>query len=166
MSVGVEALDVHHRQVWRRVRQLAIAVSDGETDEVRGSLRFLHGYLSEHDAEEERWMAEAGYPGAIEHGRAHASIVERIQAARGDAAAAPKALLEAAAWVARALEDHMRGDDLKLGRFLTARENLRRLAEEGPGVGATLTPIPGSARPVASDEAPPYATRSSPRTRK
>ncbi len=37
----------------------------------------------------------------------------------------------------------MQGDDLKLARFWTARENLRRLAEAGPGVGASLTPIPG-----------------------
>ena len=37
-------------------------------------------------------------------------------------------------------------DDLKLARFWTARENLRRLAEAGPGVGAALTPIPGMVR--------------------
>jgi hemerythrin len=147
MSVGVEAIDVQHRQVWRRIRHLANAVSDGRPDEVRSSLRFLQGYLAEHTAEEERWRAEAGYPGACEHARAHAELLERIRAVRGEEGPdAAKRLLSAAEWVARALEEHMRTQDLRLGRFWTARENLRRLAEQGPGVGAALTPIPGSLR--------------------
>jgi hemerythrin-like metal-binding protein len=144
MSVGVESLDVHHRQVWRRVRHLARAVSEGDSDDVRASLRLLHVYLSEHHAEEERWMEDVGYPGAREHVRAHAAIVERIAEARGDVAVgSERRLLAAADWLARALAAHMQTDDLKLARFWTARENLRKLAEAGPGVGAALTPIPG-----------------------
>lgn len=150
MSVGVDALDAHHRQVWRRVRHLANAVTDGRTDEVRASLRFLQGYLVEHDLEEERWMEEAGYPGAGEHARAHAAVRDRIAAARDDdREGSPRRLLETAEWVVRALGHHHRGDDLRLARFLTARENLRRLAEAGPGVGVSLTPVPGSLAPVA-----------------
>jgi hemerythrin-like metal-binding protein len=144
MTLGVELLDVHHRQVWRRVRHLATAVSEGDAAGVRSSMRFLHAYLSEHHREEERWMDEAGYPGAREHGRAHVALLERIAIARADeAAGSERRLLEAAEWVVRTLEAHMRSDDLRLARFWTARENLRRLAEAGPGVGAALTPIPG-----------------------
>jgi hemerythrin-like metal-binding protein len=147
MSVGVELLDVHHRQVWRRVRHLARSVSEGEVSDVRSSLRLLHGYLCEHHAAEERWMEGAGYPGAREHVRAHAAIVERAAEARADdAVGAERRLLAAADWLARALAAHMQTDDLKLGRFWTARENLRKLAEAGPGVGAALTPIPGMLR--------------------
>ncbi len=144
MTVGVESLDVHHRQVLRRIRHLAGAVSEGNAFDLRSSLRFLETYLVEQQRDEEQWMLEAGYPGAGEHLRAHAAILERIASARADTApGADLRMLEAADWVARALEAHMRGDDLKLGRFWTARENLRRLAEAGPGVGASLTPIPG-----------------------
>ena len=147
MSVGVELLDVHHRQVWRRVRHLARAVSEGEPSDVRSSLRLLHTYLCEHHAQEERWMEGAGYPGARDHVRAHAAIVERAAEARvDDAVGAERRLLAAADWLARALAAHMQTDDLKLARFWTARENLRRLAEAGPGVGAALTPIPGMVR--------------------
>lgn len=159
MTVGVESLDVHHRQVLRRIRHLANAVSAGDAVDVRSSLRFLHAYLSEQLCDEERWMEDAGYPGAREHVRAHAAILERIASVRADASAgAERRLLETAAWVARALEGHMGGDDLKLGRFWTARENLRRLAEAGPGVGAALTPIPGllpahSPRPRRDEDA-------------
>lgn len=144
MTVGVESLDVHHRQVLRRIRHLARAVSEGDAVDLRSSLRFLQAYLAEHQREEEQWMEDAGYPGAREHLRSHAAILERIAAARADTSAGwDRRLLEAADWVAGALESHMRGDDLKLGRFWTARENLRKLAEAGPGVGASLTPIPG-----------------------
>ncbi len=161
MSVGVESIDVHHRQVWRRIRSLAKAVGEGDAADLRSSLRFLHAYLGEHHRDEERWMEDAGYPGAREHIRAHAAIVERIAAARADTSAgAERRLLEAAEWVANALEGHMRSDDLRLGRFWTARENLRKLAEAGPGVGASLTPIPGMLprcppRPRGDDEPTP-----------
>jgi len=167
MSVGVESLDAHHRQIWRRIRHLAAAVSDGYADDVRAALRFLHVHLAEHEAEEERWMEEAGYPGAREHVRAHAAMRDRIAAAREDeSAGAERRIFEAADWVARALESHMRVDDLKLGRFWTARENLRRLAEAGPGVGAALTPIPGMLSTLSAprareedgeEDAPPLA---------
>ncbi len=164
LSVGIEVLDVHHRQVWRRIRHLANAVADGRADEVRAALRFLHGYLTEHAAEEERWMAEEGYPGALDHARAHGEILGRVSAAvEREAVLNTKALLLAADWVARALEEHMRSEDLKLGRFWTARENLRRLAERGPGVGASLTPLPGSVpNVVRGREDPPREDGSAP----
>jgi hemerythrin-like metal-binding protein len=144
MSVGIASLDAHHRQVWRRIRHLARAVSEGDGVDVRSSMRLLHAYLAEAQADEERWMEEAGYPGAREHVRGHNAVLDRLAAARADEAlGAEKRLLEAADWLARTLAAHMQGDDRKLARFWTARENLRKLAAEGPGVGASLTPIPG-----------------------
>jgi hemerythrin len=153
MSVGVDLLDAHHRHIWRRIRHVANAVSDGRADEVRASLRFLHTYLAAHHLEEEEWMLDAGYPGAREHARMHAEILERVRRA-SEGAADAKALFEAAEWAARTLQGHMRVEDLKLGRFFTARENLRRLAENGPGVGASLTPLPGSVGTVAPGREP------------
>ena len=144
MTLGVELLDVHHRQVFRRARHLATATSERDASAVRSSLRLLYAYLAEHCREEERWMDEAGYPGAREHGRAHAALLDRIAVARADdGAGSERRVLEAADRVVRTLEAHLRTDDLKLARFWTARVNLRRLAEAGPGVGAALTPIPG-----------------------
>jgi hemerythrin-like metal-binding protein len=149
LSVGVEALDVHHRQVWRRVRHLAQAVSDGGAEEVRAALRLLHAHLQVHYRDEERWIADAGYPGAREHVRLHAAVLERLRLLReGDGAAADAALVAGAAALVEALDAHMRVDDLKLGRFWTARQNLRRLAESGPGVGVALTPIPAMSAPA------------------
>lgn len=163
MTLGVELLDVHHRQVLRRARHLAAAATEGDAAAVRSSLRLLHVYLAEHCREEERWMDEAGYPGAREHGRAHAALLDRIAAARADeGAGAERRLLDAADDIARTLDAHMRGDDLKLARFWTARENLRKLAEAGPGVGAALTPIPGALQAYTP---PPLPRRDDERSR-
>ena len=82
----------------------------------------------------------------------HGDMCRAVVRSRPDAA--QRRLLETAEWVARALAAHMRGEDLRLGRFLTARENLRRLAEAGPGVGVTLTPVPGSAATVSPARKP------------
>lgn len=145
-TVGVEIIDAHHRHIARRVRQLATAVSDGRAEETRAALRFLHTYLAAHHEDEERWMSEGGYPGTREHIRSHAEILARIGSVRdAQPAATAKALAEIAGWVSRALEAHMHAEDIKLARFFTARENLRRLAESGLGAGAAaLTPLPGA----------------------
>ena len=148
LSVGVESIDVEHRQILRRLRRLMETAAEGHLEELRSSFRFLQRYMAAHFENEERWMAEHGYPGALEHTRGHAALVDAIGLARrtveeqGGEGAAP------AARIASAIEHHLRTDDLRLGQFWTARENLRRLAEEGPGVGVSLTPIPGMVRSV------------------
>ncbi len=142
-SVGVEEIDAEHRQIVRRARRLETALNGGTPEEIRGALKFLHACLAERFENEERWMAEAGYPGSGEHARIHSAILDAVTAARQEATRARDPRTGAAAAIAATLERHMRNDDLKLGRFHTARENLRLLAEAGPGVGAALTPIPG-----------------------
>jgi hypothetical protein len=109
-------------------------------------------------------MAEAGYPGAREHARAHAALLEAFAGARQAPEEAGELSL-AALDLAAALDAHMRTEDVKVARFVTARENLRLLAEAGPGVGASLTPLPGGHAPVR--EPRPYpAAAVSPRTMK
>lgn len=149
LSVGVEEIDVQHRQILRRLRQVGLALVDGRWDSVLSEVRFLERYLVDHCLEEERWMAENGYPGALDHERAHragaglaAAVREAAaQAARPDADAAFRAevgkLVGAlGAW----LDAHLRTDDLRLGRYRVTRENLRRLADGGT---PALTPVPG-----------------------
>jgi hemerythrin len=165
MSVGVDLLDAHHRHIWRRIRHVANAVADGRAEEVRAALRFLHTYLVVHHAEEEEWMLEAGYPGAREHTRLHNEIMDRVRAASEASRPDARTLFETADWAARVLQAHMRSEDLKLGRFFTARENLRRLAESGPGLGAALTPLPGSVGTVAPEKEAPEPVRAAAGTR-
>jgi hemerythrin len=153
-DTGEDALEVQHRQVIRRLDRLAVSIAEGRADEVTSALRFLERYLADHFEAQERWMVERGYPGSIEHARLHASVVAGIADARhavefvGIAAQA----LEKAR---HAVDEHLRVDDLRLRQFLVARENLRRLAEAGPGVGMSLTPIPGTIEPIRT---PPPAS--------
>ncbi len=155
MSMGVEEIDARQRQILRRVRHLVSSVSTGQPDEIRAAMRYLHGALAEHQALEEGWMVDAGYPAAREHGRVHAAILELLAGARADTKpGAGQRLAAAAEECVRAVEEHMRRDDLKLARFWVARENLRRLAENGPGVGLCLTPIPGTLAAVAPPPKP------------
>jgi hemerythrin len=147
ITVGVEKLDAEHRQIVRRVGQISAAAAAGRADEVASGLKFLHLFLAEHFGDEEGWMMEAGYPGLPEHRRLHTDVLQAFAEARaGDD---PGRLSRAAVELCAVLEEHMRAEDVKIARFFTARENLRRLAEAGPGVGACLTPLPGSHAPVA-----------------
>jgi hemerythrin-like metal-binding protein len=169
VSDGDDRLDLEHRQVLRRVRQFAAAAAERRPERIPSALKFLQGYLGEHFAHEETGMAEAGYPGAREHERLHAAMLDRFDQARRRAKDDPRALVRAAADLAAALEAHIRTDDVKLSRFSTARENLRLLAEAGPGVGAALTPLPGShatVRPARAEPDPYPAAAVAPRTMK
>ena len=155
MSVGVEIIDAHHRHIWRRIRHVESAAAEGRAEEVRAALRFLHTYLVAHQADEEQWMLEAGYPGAREHARLHVEIADRIRSA-WEGPLDSRELQATADWVGRTLQAHIRSEDVKLGRFWTARQNLRRLAENAPG--ASLTPLPGSVeapRKPEREEPPP-----------
>ncbi len=164
--MGVPEMDVHHRFLLRWTRHLARALDRGAgSGTLRASIRHLRSHLASHHAIEARWMAEEGYPGVREHERLHAEMMDRVAAAlAGQGAEAEGRLREGAASIARMLEEHMRKDDLKIRRFSIARDNLRRLAEMGPGVGASLTPIPGTlapATPVPGER--PAAARVPPR---
>lgn len=146
-ETGLEVLDVQHRQVIRRLERLAAATAEGRVDEVTSALRFLERYLADHFDAQERWMVEQGYPGSIEHARAHAAVLAGIADARRAVqfvGIAAHALDKAR----HAVDEHLHQDDLRLRQFLVARENLRRLAERGPGVGMSLTPIPGALEPA------------------
>jgi hemerythrin len=146
---GVDALDVQHRQVIRRLERLGVSIAEGRADEVSSALRFLERYLGDHFDAQERWMVEQGYPGSIEHARQHASVLAGV----GDARRAVEFVGLAAQALEKArhaVDEHLRTDDLRLRQFLVARDNLRRLAERGPGAGAALTPIPGSMPAIAA----------------
>jgi hemerythrin-like metal-binding protein len=132
------------------------AAAEGRADELRASLRFLERYAVDRFASEERWMTAHGYPGGREHARAHAVLVDAITAARRAVEDAGADLALHAARAGDLLRQHMRTEDLRVGQYWIARENLRRLAESGPGAGVTLTPIPGMLRAVPP-AAPPAA---------
>jgi hemerythrin-like metal-binding protein len=151
-SLGDERLDGQQRHLVWRLRALGAAVAGGKKDEVGACLRILSLALAEHWRDEERWMAEAGYPGISEHARRHDALLALLAAAQGPQAM--RDVARGAAELAEALEEHMRSEDLKLGRFVTARANFKAMAEAQPGKGPALTPLPGALTPIPGTQAP------------
>ena len=64
LSVGIEAIDIQHRELFKRIDGLIMAVNDGKgTDEVHDIFRFLSDYIDSHFATEEKCMRILSYPG-------------------------------------------------------------------------------------------------------
>ncbi|MGC4001139.1 MAG: hemerythrin domain-containing protein [Anaeromyxobacter sp.] len=129
-SLGIEEIDAQHRTLIRRLRRLGEAIGAERPVETGKELRYLRQLVCEHFEDEERWMEEAGYPGCAEHERSHRAAealldqARRLLAETGLSLRFVSVVEEAARW----LDEHLRTDDLKLGRFRAARENLRQLA--------------------------------------
>lgn len=121
LSLGVEQLDLDHRQIVRRLQQIEGELAAGRLEEARASLRALHGLLIEHWSTEERWMAETGYPGLPEHRLSHAGFVDALVCAREDADHAPPQARGSVGRLAAALQAHMLAEDAALARFVASR---------------------------------------------
>jgi hemerythrin-like metal-binding protein len=114
---------------------------------VEAQLAFLARYLETHFQVEERSMDARGYPGLLEHARAHAALLARLGDARRAVhlvGSAARVLKE----VVAELEEHLANDDQKLARFHAARESLKRLAANASRTGV-------DAASAALEAAPP-----------
>ena len=126
LSVGVEAMDVQHRELFARLNILVSAVRSGRgADELGTTMEFLDGYVREHFADEEKLMADAAYPGLEGHRRLHAGFVAELAAVRAAlarpeadrAALAERLHLSLRDWLLR----HIRVEDRAYARHLAER---------------------------------------------
>jgi len=133
-SVGVEELDRQHRVILARWRLLQRAAEAGHAPGVRSNLWFLRRYFAEHFGTEERLMAEAGYPGARRHERAHAELLARLESLQashleGGDRWGRGGFFCVQQWVTGHLAEH----DAVMGRFLAARRRMGGEARRGAG---------------------------------
>ena len=147
---GVGLIYAEHRQITERIEALDAAITSRRPEDMRSALRFLMGDLVEHWATEERFMATVGYPFLDDHQRLHALIQDRVMEARQAGFFSTARLAEAATALARAVEDHVKKDDLRLAAFIAARERLRALA----GAGAPEAPGAEAVGAAAAAELP------------
>jgi hemerythrin len=124
LSVGVPELDEQHQALFRRIDRLLDAVLHHDRSEAERLLTWLHGYVKDHFAAEERLMAEVVYPDAERHVQEHREFARRLAqvdvdfAAQGPTAAVVFALeRQAVGW----LKDHVYFTDVALGRFVQSR---------------------------------------------
>lgn len=87
LSVGLEIIDDHHRELLSRIGQLALALRRNDRGEVVHLLDFLRSYISEHFTLEEQEMQRTGYAGYAAHKAAHERFAREYRRLASDCAA-------------------------------------------------------------------------------
>jgi len=125
LSVGVDLIDEQHKTLLERLNDLskAVEMSHGET-ETGKTLDFMVDYTDFHFSAEERLMTEQGYPGLDHQKKQHEEfrntlrhMVEDFREEGATRALATSINVFLANW----LINHIKGVDLKLGKFLNEK---------------------------------------------
>ena len=122
LSVGHPLLDEHHRRLFE-LSSRAIELSDGLGDKaaVRRLLDELIAYTAYHFAEEERLMAEAGFPFLDLHRDSHRGIVLRLEdlSSAADQRSPAAIVFDTAQFLADWLVHHIEIEDSEYKPFLS-----------------------------------------------
>lgn len=87
MAVGIETIDVQHRELFERINNLLTAIKEHRCkSEIDGTIKFLDDYAVFHFGEEERCMGDASYPDLEEHRKQHALYLQNIADLKAEAA--------------------------------------------------------------------------------
>ncbi|PKL91094.1 MAG: hypothetical protein CVV21_09895 [Candidatus Goldiibacteriota bacterium HGW-Goldbacteria-1] len=79
MSVGIGEVDVQHRKIIGKLKELSDALEKKEEPETAaGILKFLAVYIEEHFRTEEMFMLKYIYPDFKEHQEKHLGFLKRI----------------------------------------------------------------------------------------
>lgn len=125
LAVGFGLIDTQHKELFSRFNTLLQACREGKGREViEPVLDFMIEYVTDHFAEEERFMARYAFPERDEHMQQHRELVLYVSEVR-------KELREKGATVAvitsinhtllNWLLRHVKQTDVKLGRYLASR---------------------------------------------
>jgi len=122
LAIGVPAVDDQHRELFRQVNLLTVAMGhERGAAEVGRLLEFLGRYVVEHFAAEERLMREAAYPALEPHRREHVDFVQVFQElcrSYLSEGATPPVVIRVNVWLCSWLRRHVGETDQALGRFL------------------------------------------------
>ena len=121
LSVGHRLLDGHHRALFQLAnRAAAMGAEDPTPDAVRTLLNELRHYTNYHFSEEERLMAESGFPFLDLHKDAHKGIALRLDDLYDSVAEKPanRILSEAALFLANWLIHHIEIEDFVYKDYL------------------------------------------------
>ena len=85
LSVGVEAIDAQHRELFARIDRLLEVLRDRRGgDEVARLLHYLAEYVLAHFSSEEKLMLERAYPHYDAHRQEHLRFVRELEALRSE----------------------------------------------------------------------------------
>ena len=119
MSVGIPEIDEDHKRFIALVAGFnqSIAVRVAIT-EVQKRLQDIVGDAAEHFAHEERLLNEWRYPGADDHARIHAQLVEVLQNIKSQISSGYDAeWVEAGLKIKEVLIHHIQTEDMKYAEF-------------------------------------------------
>jgi hemerythrin len=126
LSVGNDAIDTQHRELFRRADELLQAMGAGRPQRVGELIQFLHAYAVEHFGLEEAWMREHRFKGYVRHKAEHDRFIADLVALadehegrgrKGDGYMASRVNHWLADWLAR----HVSGTDTEMASFLAKR---------------------------------------------
>ena len=121
LSVGNDAIDAQHRELFRRADDLLSAIRGGKPERVGAVLRFLHQYAVEHFGLEEAWMRENRFKGYLRHKAEHDRFVADLVALADEHESGPGGGYMAGrvnGWLADWLVKHVSGTDAEMAVFL------------------------------------------------
>jgi hemerythrin len=124
LSVGNDAIDAQHKELFRRAEDLRVAIAGGKVDRVAPVLRFLHEYAVEHFGLEEAWMREHRYRGYERHKAEHDRFVADLVALAEEHEDPPREGFMAGrvnGWLSEWLVQHVSGTDTEMAAFLAKR---------------------------------------------
>ncbi len=119
MCVGIAEIDADHKYFVTLVNEFneSIEVRTSAT-EVRKRLQDILDDTVAHFANEERLLNEWGYPGADDHARVHAELLEMIERIKAEVSRGYDAeWVQAGLRIKEALIGHIRHDDVKFAEF-------------------------------------------------
>ncbi len=77
LSVGVNEIDDQHKELFQRLNNLRIAISQGKgRAEIGKTVKFLEDYVIEHFTTEEKHMGRYGYPAYGAHKAEHDAFIK------------------------------------------------------------------------------------------
>ncbi len=124
-SVGIKAMDDHHKKLFDIVNELHTGMSSGSTDEtLRKVLSELTDYTKYHFTEEENLMSKYDYPKLSSQKKAHDKLIETLQdlqqqfdERKGEMTVIMKMQDFLRSW----LLNHIIGSDKKYGPYLNSK---------------------------------------------
>jgi hemerythrin len=130
LTVGVREIDDQHKQLFRSIDQLLVALQQnrGKAESAR-IMDFLGEYVVEHFAAERQLMTRYRYPQLATHVVQHDQFVAAYAKLRADLdARGPTAALalKVTAQVGEWLRGHIKRADVELGKFILAATQVQQ----------------------------------------
>ena len=125
LSVGNDAIDAQHRELFRRADALLAAVAgDARSRRLGEVIQYLHAYAVEHFGLEEAWMRERHFQGYVRHKVEHDRFIADLvmladELERGKDGGFMASRVNA--WLGEWLVKHVAGTDQEMTAFLNLK---------------------------------------------